>query len=149
MDARDVVKGAIEQGEKLARTRRLTFVVDLPEDSLPIRADADALRRAILILIDNAVKYTPEGGRITVGLHRKDGRAVAFVTDTGIGIAPEDLPHIFDRFWRTDKARSREGGGAGLGLSIAKWIVDTHGGSIAVESDIGKGSTFSILIALQ
>jgi heavy metal sensor kinase len=149
MDARDVVKGAIEQGEKLARTRRLTFVVDLPEDSLPIRADADALRRAILILIDNAVKYTPEGGRITVGLHRKDGRAVAFVTDTGIGIAPEDLPHIFDRFWRTDKSRSREGGGAGLGLSIAKWIVDTHGGSIAVESDIGKGSTFSILIALQ
>jgi signal transduction histidine kinase len=68
MDARDVVKGAIEQGEKLARTRRLTFVVDLPEDSLPIRADADALRRAILILIDNAVKYTPEGGSITVGL---------------------------------------------------------------------------------
>jgi heavy metal sensor kinase len=149
VDARDVVKGAIEQGEKLARTRHLIFVVDLQEDSLPIRADADALRRAILILIDNAVKYTPEGGRITVGLHRKDGCAVASVTDTGIGIAPEDLPHIFDRFWRADKARSREGGGAGLGLSIAKWIVDTHGGSIVVESETGKGSTFSILIALQ
>jgi len=149
VDARDVVKGAIEQGEKLARRRHLIFVVDLQEDSLPIRADADALRRAILILIDNAVKYTPEDGSITVGLYRKDGCAVASVIDTGIGIAPEDLPHIFDRFWRADKARSREGGGAGLGLSIAKWIVDTHGGSIAVESEIGKGSTFSILIALQ
>lgn len=149
VDARDVVKGAIEQGEKLARTQSLTFVAELHEGPLPIRADADALRRAILILIDNAVKYTPEGGRVTTGLQRNNGFAVVSVVDTGIGIAPKDLPHIFDRFWRADKARSREGGGAGLGLSIAKWIVDEHGGSLEVDSQIGMGSTFCIRVALQ
>ena len=149
VDAREVVKGAVEQGEKLARTQNLTFIADLHEGPLPIRGDADALRRAILILIDNAVKYTPEGGSVTAGLECKNGFAVTTVTDTGIGIAPEDLPHIFDRFWRVDKARSRDGGGAGLGLSIAKWIVDEHGGSLDVDSQIGRGSTFSIRVALQ
>ena len=83
-----------------------------------------------------------------VGLAKSDGFAVASVSDTGIGIDPEDVPRVFDRFWRADKARSREQGGAGLGLSIAKWIVDVHGGSISVESALGKGSVFAIRVPL-
>jgi signal transduction histidine kinase len=83
-----------------------------------------------------------------VGLSRNNGFAIASVSDSGIGISPEDIPNVFDRFWRADKARSREQGGAGLGLSIAKWIVDVHGGSISVESKVGKGSVFAICLPL-
>jgi signal transduction histidine kinase len=107
------------------------------------------VRRALLILIDNAVKYTPRGGSIEVELSTRHGFAVVSVTDTGIGIAKDDILHIFDRFWRVDKARSREDGGAGLGLSIAKWIVERHGGSIEVETEPGKGSMFSIRLPLD
>jgi signal transduction histidine kinase len=114
-----------------------------------VHADPDSLRRALLILIDNAAKYTPQGGSIEVGLGRRDGQAVAYVSDTGIGIAAADLPHVFDRFWRADKARSREQGGAGLGLSIAKWIVDMHGGTLAARSEPGKGSTFEVRLGIE
>ena len=128
IDAGAVVKGAAEQGEKLARTHGLKFVSSVPDGPVSIQADADALRRALLILLDNAVKYTPVGGSVSIALDTNDGFAVVSVSDTGIGIAKQDVTHIFDRFWRADKARSREQGGAGLGLSIAKWIVDIHGG---------------------
>ena len=142
-------RGAVEQGEKLARIRGLQFSAHVPNDPIWIQADADALRRALLILIDNAAKYTPPGGAITVGFEARDGFAVASVADTGIGIASEDVAHVFDRFWRADKARSREQTGAGLGLSIAKWIVEMHQGSIGVESKLGKGSTFWIRVPLD
>ena len=98
--------------------------------------------------MDNAAKYTPCGGSVRVALSQADGFAVASVSDTGIGIDPEDIPRVFDRFWRADRARSREQGGAGLGLSIAKWIVDMHGGSISTESEPGKGSVFTIRVPL-
>ena len=81
-------------------------------------------------------------------ISRNNGFAIASVSDSGIGIGPEDIPHVFDRFWRTDKARSREQIGAGLGLSIAKWIIDVHGGSISIESELGKGSAFTIHLPL-
>src|SRR5205814_5935188 len=119
---------------------------DLPPHRSPMRADAGGVRRALLIRMDNAAKYTPCGGAVQVGLAKSDGFAVASVSDTGIGIEPEDVPRVFDRFWRADKARSREQGGAGLGLSIAKWIVDVHGGSISVQSALGKGSVFAIRV---
>jgi signal transduction histidine kinase len=135
----EVVREAAEQGEKLARSHGVQFRVDLPDGTCMIRGDSEALRRAILILIDNAAKYTPAGGSITVRLNANNGVAVATVTDTGIGIAKEDRAHIFDRFWRADRARSREQGGAGLGLSIAKWIVEMHQGSIDVKSEPAKG----------
>jgi heavy metal sensor kinase len=147
-DACAIVQSASEQGERLARNRGVAFHTDLPQSPVPIQADAEALRRALLILMDNAAKYTPRGGSVRVGLWRASGFAVASVSDTGIGIDPDDIPRIFDRFWRADKARSREQGGAGLGLSIAKWIVDRHGGSIAVESELGKGSVFTIRLPL-
>src|SRR5213078_666386 len=126
VDACAVVRSAAEQGERLARNQGVAFSVKLPENPIPIHADPDALRRAFLILLDNAVKYTPRGGSVQVALTASDGFAVASVSDTGIGIGPQDQAHVFDRFWRADKARSPEQGGAGLGLSIAKWIVDMH-----------------------
>jgi heavy metal sensor kinase len=148
-DACVVVRGAIEQGEKLARKKGLTFAAEVPEYPILVEADADALRRALLILMDNAVKYTPEGGCVKVDVGVQNRCLVASVSDTGIGIAPEDLGNIFERFWRVDKARSREQGGVGLGLSIAEWIVKMHGGSITVESDVGKGSVFRLHIPLM
>ena len=138
------IRGAAEQGEKLVRSHGLTYSAQLPEGPVWVDADADALRRAFLILIDNASRYTSPGGSVSVWCEVRDGFATASVSDTGIGISKDDSAHIFDRFWRADKARSRAQGGTGLGLSIAKRILDMHGGSIEVESEPGKGSTFRL-----
>jgi signal transduction histidine kinase len=148
VDACTIVRGAAEQGERLAQNRGVGFSIDVPPGSIPIQADGEALRRALLILMDNAAKYTPRCGSIRVSVASCDGFAQTSVSDTGIGVAPQDMPRLFDRFWRADKARSREQGGAGLGLSIAKWIVDMHGGSISVQSEPGKGSVFTIQVPL-
>jgi heavy metal sensor kinase len=148
-DACAVVRGAIEQGEKLARSHSVEFKESIPSGSISIQADSDALRRAVLILIDNAVKYTPKGGSVKVDLAEAGGFAVVSITDTGIGIAKEDIAHVFDRFWRADKARSREQSGVGLGLSIAKWITEAHQGSVSVESTLGKGSVFWLRIPMD
>lgn len=149
VDAAGVVRSAAEQGERLARSRGVGFTLKLRNGAVPVHGDPEALRRALLILMDNAAKYTPEGGSVEVRLEARGGHAVAWVSDTGIGIAAADLPHIFDRFWRADKARSREQGGAGLGLSIAKWIVEMHGGTIACQSELGKGSVFEIKLPIE
>ena len=99
-------------------------------------------------LIDNAIKYTPRGGTVTFSLSSEGGRAVFRVVDTGVGISKEDVPYIFDRFYRVDKARSRDVGGAGLGLSICKGIAEAHGGTLEVESAPGRGSTFTLKLPL-
>jgi heavy metal sensor kinase len=143
-----IAREAADQGEKLARHRELRFSSSIPAGPVRIQADSESLRRALLILIDNAAKYTLPGGSIAVSLETSGAFAVATVSDTGIGIANEDVAHIFDRFWRADKARSRNQGGAGLGLSIAKWIVETHHGSIHVQSEKGKGTSFHIRVPL-
>ena len=110
-----------------------------------IQADEQKIRQLVLILVDNAVKYTPDGGTVTVSLLKAEkGRVKFAVADTGIGIAPEDQEKIFDRFYRVDKARSREMGGNGLGLAIAQEIVNLHKGSIRIESALGKGTTFIV-----
>jgi signal transduction histidine kinase len=116
------VREAVDQGENLARTAGLEFAADLPNARSSVQADSNSLRRALLILIDNAVKYTPRGGSVRVNLDAGRQFGLISVSDMGIGIARADVPHIFDRFWRADKARSREQARAGLGLSIAKWI---------------------------
>ncbi|MCB0246391.1 MAG: HAMP domain-containing protein [Anaerolineae bacterium] len=119
------------------------------EDQAVIQGDPDRLKQLLLNLVNNAIAYTPDGGTVTLSLHRRpDNWVRVAVADTGVGIAPEDLPHIFDRFWRQDKARSRKLGGSGLGLSIAKSIVEAHGGRISVESELGKGTTFEVLLPL-
>lgn len=117
-------------------------------DQVEIMGDPDLLRQLLLILMDNALRYTPEGGEITLGLHTEPGAAVITVSDTGIGIDSNDLPHIFERFYRADKARAKEKGGTGLGLSIARWIADQHGGDISAESKPGSGSTFTVRLPL-
>lgn len=109
-----------------------------------VRASATWLKQLLLILLENAFKYTPRGGTVTLSLHREDGMAVLRVKDTGMGIAPEDLPHIFQRFYRADKARARDEGGTGLGLAIARWIAEEHGGEIEASSDPGQGTTFTV-----
>jgi two-component system OmpR family sensor kinase len=112
------------------------------EDQAVVMGDADRLKQLLLNLVDNAIKYTPAGGGVRLSLYREQGWVQVAVSDTGMGIPPEDLPHIFERFYRTDKARRR--GGTGLGLSIAKWIAEAHGGHLTVESEVGKGSTFKV-----
>lgn len=110
-----------------------------------VEGDRLFLRQALVNLLHNAVKYSPEGGTISVEVRgERDGRVMLEVTDSGPGIAAEDLEHVFDRFYRVDKSRSRDGGGAGLGLSIAQWAVKAHDGAIEVESEPGRGSTFRI-----
>lgn len=118
------------------------------EDQAQVMGDADRLRQLLLNLVENAIKYTPPGGQVTLSLDREPGWVRISVADTGIGIAPEDLPHIFERFYRADKARSRAQGGTGLGLSIAQWIAEAHGGQITVQSKLGEGSTFTLWLPM-
>lgn len=145
IDLAAVVREAGEQGEKLARAKRLGFQTELPESAVPALGDASALRRLLLIVIDNAVKYTQEGA-ITVRLLRANGNAQVEVSDTGVGISRGDLPHVFERFYRAEKSRNRESGGAGLGLSIAKWIAEVHQGTIEARCGPERGSTFVITL---
>jgi signal transduction histidine kinase len=112
--------------------------------SLTVQADEDLLLQLLLNLLDNGLKHTLPGGRVTAGWGVNGRQVELWVRDTGVGIAPEHLPHVFDRFYRVDKARSRVEGGAGLGLSICRWIAEAHGGSISVESAPGDGSTFTV-----
>jgi len=115
-------------------------------DRTYVQGNVTWLKQLLVILIDNAVKYTPKGGYVTLHLERRRDSADIKVSDTGIGIPPEDLPHIFKRFYRADKARFRNEGGAGLGLSVAQWIAHEHGGQIDVCSEVGKGTTFTVRI---
>ena len=108
--------------------------------------DADRLGQVLRNLISNALRHTPAGGRVTVSVGRSGERVRLEVADTGTGISPEDLPHVFDRFYRGDKSRSRRGGGAGLGLAIARQLVIAHGGEIAAESVLGAGTTFRVTL---
>jgi signal transduction histidine kinase len=118
-------------------------------EAVPVWGDPDRLKQLALILIDNALKYTPAGGRVEVSLTHQGDRAMLRVADTGLGIEPQDLPHVFERFYRADKARAREGGGAGLGLAIAKSIVDQHGATISVKSEPGRGSEFTVCLPVS
>ncbi|MFJ5992616.1 sensor histidine kinase [Lentzea sp. NPDC092896] len=118
----------------------------LRAETTPVHISADPvrLRQALGNLVANAVRYTPPGGEVVVKLFQWQDRAILEVTDTGTGIAPGDLPHVFDRFWRADKSRSRRTGGSGLGLAITRHLVEAHGGSVSVTSTPGEGSTFRI-----
>ncbi len=117
-------------------------------DQAYVLGDRDRLKQLLLNLVDNAIKYTPEGGEVRMGLSKSEDRVHIYVSDTGIGISEEDLPHIFDRFFRVDKARSRAMGGTGLGLSIARSVVEAHGGDIHVTSKFGEGTTFYVSLPL-
>jgi len=140
---------ACSQASPLAQWKKLKLECRPPERALPVEGDPEALRRLFLILIDNAVKYTPVGGEVRLSLAKDGDRALGVVEDTGPGIPATDLPHIFERFYRVDKARSREQGGAGLGLSIARWIAETHAGEIHASSPPGAGARFEVRLPLR
>lgn len=127
----------------------LTLTTDLPSEPVTVKADRDQIEQVLLNLLDNSRKYTPAGGQVEVVLRREGGNAIVVVKDTGIGIPQEDLPRIFERFYRVDKARSRKLGGTGLGLSIVKHIIEAHLGRVWVESEPGKGSRFYFSLPIE
>lgn len=118
-------------------------------EPIEVVGDADRLKQLIIILLDNAVKYTPPGGSISVALQRAGGAAEVVIRDTGVGIGPDDLPRVFDRFYRADTGRARDPGGTGLGLSIANWIVEQHNGMIAIDSELGAGTAVRVRLPLN
>jgi heavy metal sensor kinase len=140
--------GTAEQMELLAEDKRisLTSAADQPVE---VEGDLARLKQVVVNLLDNAIKYTPEGGSVRLGVSSLDGKAVVEVTDTGIGIPPEALPHVFERFYRVDQSRSRQPDGAGLGLAIIMSICKAHGGEIEAESAVGRGSTFRVRLPLS
>jgi len=148
VDLRGIVEEARETGELLAEEAGVHMEVTTPADPVVVSVDATRIRQLILNLLTNAVKYTPAGGSVRLQLGPVNGKLTLSVADTGIGIAPGDLPHIFDRFWRADSARTRTGErpGAGLGLAICKWIAEAHGGRIDVVSRPGRGTTFIVTL---
>ena len=130
--------------QPLAEQKQITLVAEKMPKVL-VQADEQKIRQLVLILVDNALKYTPEGGKVTVEFRKAEkGRICLAVSDTGIGISKEDQEKVFDRFYRVDKARSREMGGNGLGLAIAQEIVNLHQGKISIQSELGKGTTFLV-----
>lgn len=117
-------------------------------ETIWLQADRKLIKQMLRALIDNSIKYTPENGKIEISSCLKNSQAVVMVSDNGVGIPEEDLKNIFDRFYRVDKARSREFGGTGLGLSIVKWIIDLHGGSVTAESQVGKGTQMIVKLPI-
>jgi two-component system OmpR family sensor kinase len=142
---KELLLDAYERALQLAGERQV--VIERQED-LWVKGDAHRLDQLIGNLVGNAIKYTPEGGTITLSLYQDGDWARQDVADTGMGIPAEHLPHIFERFYRVDKARSRRSGGSGLGLAIVKGIAEQHGGKVSVTSEPGKGSTFSVWLRL-
>jgi heavy metal sensor kinase len=131
--------------EPMAAGRNLKLECSAPAD-LPLRGDEELLRRMVLNLLDNAIRYTPAGGTISAAVESHNGEARIRVADTGVGISPEAAAHVFERFYRVDQARSRNGSGNGfgLGLSIVKWIAESHRGAVELASQPGAGSTFTV-----
>lgn len=144
----ELVRAAASQFAPLAAQKGVALEA-AAEDGLTLEADWERLHQLLVILLDNAVKYTPAGGRVTVACRRQAGQVLLTVTDTGCGIRPADVPRIFDRFFRGDRARSRGNGGAGLGLAIARWIVESHGGKIRAESSLGQGTKIYVSLPVR
>lgn len=139
----DLVSDTLESFTQLAKQQEITLEGNVDPDVDPVRMDTQAIGRVLNNLIGNALRHTPAKGRVSVWVRRMGKRTEVTVSDTGEGIRAEDLPHVFERFYRGEKSRNRITGGAGLGLAIARGIVQAHGGDIRVESEIGKGTQFT------
>ncbi len=143
------VQKARERAALLGLEKSLDVTAKTPAEPVWVKADAIAVDRLLLILLDNAVKYSPNGGRCEIALSQSEKHAQITVRDSGVGIPETELKNIFDRFYRLDRARSKNTGGAGLGLAIARWIAEIHGGTIAAESKVGAGSAFHVQIPVH
>jgi two-component system phosphate regulon sensor histidine kinase PhoR len=148
IDLLRLLSDLVRDWKKKFATKGLEAVVDVSDDCSIIRADEERLREILDNLLDNAVKYSGKGDKIRLGAQRRDGEIALSVSDTGVGISQEDLPRIFERFYRADKARSRELGGTGLGLSIVKHIAQLHGGRVEADSEVGKGTTIRVIFPI-
>jgi len=144
VDAEPLMRDIAQQATAMAAAKGVHADLHLEAGVLPVNAHEPHLRRLLLILVDNALKFTASGGRITIAGSMDAKEVTISVADTGIGIAPDDLPHVFERFWRADKVRSREVGGTGLGLAIAKQIAEQHRARLEVHSEVGRGSVFTV-----
>jgi heavy metal sensor kinase len=147
VDLAELAATTADQMRLLAEDKRIRLSCDA-SNQVGIEGDPLRLKQVVVNLLDNAIKYTPEGGEVKVAVTTINGSAVLEVNDAGAGIPAEALPHVFERFYRVDKARSRQMGGTGLGLAIVKSICSAHGGSISVESAEGKGSSFRVELPL-
>jgi len=144
---KELLEDIVEDAEILASSKKIEVTFDSEADAI-VNGDAPRMHELFLNLIDNAIKYSSIGASLHVALARENGQATVRISDTGIGIPESDLPKIFDRFYRVDKARSRAIGGSGLGLSISKWIVEAHDGTINVTSEVGKGTEFVVSLPI-
>ena len=145
--ANGLIRSTYEDSVIIASQRSISVVLNAVHEAT-IMGEESRLRRMLLNLVDNAVKYNRDHGTIGIGLTTNNGKARIVISDSGIGIPEDDVTRIFDRFYRVDRARSREMGGSGLGLSIVYWIVKIHGGSISVTSKLQQGSEFAVLLPL-
>jgi len=147
VDITALVGGIVRNHEAQYRAKGVSLAGP-PGTAAPLACfvDPDRLAQAVINLLGNALKYTPQGGSVEVTVGAGGGRVLIAVRDTGIGIAAGDLPRVFERFYRADTSRSRDGGGAGIGLTIARAIVEAHGGTLRAESEPGNGSTFTIAL---
>lgn len=141
----DLLADCCRAAQTLAGARRIELDCRSAEDT-PFRGDEELLRRLVMNLLDNAIRYTPPGGKVSASLEAQGPSLRIRISDTGAGIAPEAVPHVFERFYRADKARSRQDGGFGLGLSIVKWIAESHRGGVELDTRPGSGSTFTVTL---
>jgi two-component system phosphate regulon sensor histidine kinase PhoR len=145
---RNALDGVIPLVEAKVKLKNMTIHNKVPENGATIRADRDRLTQILVNILDNAVKYTPENGSVSIENEQKDNYAVLTIMDTGIGIPKEEVQRLGERFYRVDRSRSRDMGGTGLGLSIVKHLMIAHGGKMEIESQLGKGTKVSLFFPL-
>jgi signal transduction histidine kinase len=149
VDLNALVQESAAVFEPLMEEKSVQLLVQLPPQRAAVNVDRSRIRQVLHNLLANALRHTPSGGQVTIAVAQPAGRLRLTVQDTGEGIAPENLEHIFDRFYRTDPSRSRETGGSGLGLAIVKAIVEAHGGEVTASSGgVGRGTRFTIFLAV-
>jgi signal transduction histidine kinase len=148
-DVNKLVKQAVAVRQDHAAAKGLSISTDLPDGLPQVNIDSRRISQVLLNLIDNAITHTPQSGMITIAARQLDDWVEMSVEDTGEGIPAEDLPNVFERFYRVDKSRARATGGTGLGLAIAKYFVEAHNGKIAAQSERGKGSRFDFTIPVS
>jgi len=148
LNLEEIVNRAIETVADKARQKEVAIIAECPGEEVLVNGIEDHLFRAVLNLLDNAVNYNNPGGKVSISCKRENGLVKILIADSGVGIGHSHLPRIFERFYRTDVARSRELGGTGLGLAIVKHVVSLHHGTVDVASEEGKGSTFTVTLPL-
>jgi signal transduction histidine kinase len=148
-DLNELLHTVITKQTPFAESKGIHIELQEDESTLEILADSEEMEQAIKHLVTNAIAYTPEGGEIRIHTYQQDSTVNIEISDTGEGIDAEHIPHIFDFFYRADKARSTHSGGVGLGLSIVKLIAEAHNGSVSVESALGKGSVFTLTLPVH